>query len=407
MSTATTSIPQFPFHRTDTFQPPPENLKLREADPVSRVELYDGTRAWIVMRHEDVCKVLASEKLSADRRHPGYPEIHEAGHKAKSARPTFVNLDDPAHERQRNMLQDAFSLETVNKLRPTIQAVIDRNIDRLIEKGRQSQPVDLMENLANSIPSEIIFKMLGIPDDEVEELARDSEIRHSTSRNAAETSNQNLQTRMHNLVDARITHPRDDLISELVEKQLKPGNVTKDDVVNLGFLVLTAGNAALLNSIGLGAITLLSHPSQLAEFKKDPTIAPNVVNELLRYNTTSALNSRRTTTEEMTIGDKHIPKNTGVICSVQSADRDRIDVDESDPESFDIHRQRDPAKVLGFGYGPHRCQGEILSRVELEMVFTSLFQRLPNLRLGKSTDELDYSSPEQNVGVLELPVFLS
>lgn len=397
---------QFPFHRTETFQPPPENVKLRKSDPVSQVELYDGTKAWVVMRHKDVCDVLASGELSADRRHSGYPEIHEAGHKAKSARPTFVNMDDPAHQRQRNMLENAFSPEAIHKLRPTIQSTIDINIDRLIEKGRQSQPVDLMENLANQIPSEIIFKMLGVPDDQVEELARDSEIRHSTSRNAAETSNQNLQTKMRTLVEDRIKSPRDDLISELVEKQLKPGHVTKDDVVNLAFLVLTAGNAALLNSIGLGVITLLSHPSQLEEFKKDPTLAPAVVNELLRYNTTSALNSRRATTKDITIGDKHIPENTGVICSVQSADRDRLDAKESDPEYFDIHRQRDPAKVLGFGYGPHRCQGEILSRMELEMVFTTLFRRLPNLRLGKATDDLEYSPPEQNAGVLELPVFL-
>lgn len=396
--------PRFPFARTHAFDPPPQNAGLRKSGPVSQIELYDGTEAWIVLKHRDICDVLSSEDFSADRRHPGYPEIHEGGKQAKKARPTFVNLDKPEHDEQRNMLQAAFDPEAVEELRPMMQSVVNRNIDKLIYEGNKKQPVDLMEHFANKVPTEIIFSMLGIPEDEVEELAKDSEVRHSTSRNAAETSNENLQSRMKKLVDQRIDDPQDDLVSKLVKEQYQQGKLSKEDIVNLAFLVLTAGNAALLNSIGLGVITLLQHPDQLTEFKGDPSLAPAVVNELLRYNTVSALNSRRVTKQDVIIGGKDIKKNTGVICSVQSGDRDRLDDKEPDAETFDIHRNRDSKSVLGFGYGPHRCQAETLSRVELEIAFRTLFKRLPNLRLAKGLDELEYSPAEQNAGVLSLPV---
>ncbi|KAF2150809.1 cytochrome P450 [Myriangium duriaei CBS 260.36] len=404
MATETAHPPSFPFPRAHTFEPPTENIKLREQCPVSQVELYDGSKAWIVMKHQECCDVLSSNKLSADRRHAGYPEIHGGGHKAKEARPTFVNLDDPDHKSQRDMIQAAFDPEAVRKLRPMMQNIVDRNIDKLVQKGKDSQPVDFMANFANLVPTEVIFEMLGVPKDQAEDLAKDEEVRHSTSRNAAESSNKHLQDSMQALVKQRIDKPEDDLISKLVVEQLKPGNLTEEDVVNLALLVLTAGNAAMLSSIGLGIITLLSHPEQLEELKKDPSIVSSVVNELLRYNTTSALNSRRATNEDITIHGQHIPKDTGVICSVQSADRDRLDPKEPDPETFNIHRNRDPDKVLGFGYGPHRCQGEALVRQELEIVFGTLFQKLPNLKLAVDVKDVKYSPATQNASVVELPV---
>ena len=396
--------PTFPFARTHAFYPPPLNAQLRESAPVSQIRLYDGTTAWIVLKHEDICDVLSSKDFSADRRHPGFPEIHEGGHKAKESRPTFVNLDNPEHNEQRNMLQDAFTPEAVEKLRPMMQTVVNRCIDKLIARGKKGQPVDLMGHFAANVPTEIIFQLLGIPEDEVEDLAKDKEVQHSTSRNAAETSNKNLQDRMRKLVEQRIDTPQDDLVSKLVKEQYTHRRLSKEDIINLAFLLLTAGNAALLNSIGLGVITLLSHPDQLAKFKKDLSLAPVVVNELLRFNTASALNSRRATKQGVTVRDKRIPKDTGVICSVQSGDRDRLNENEPDPESFDFHRKRDPKSVLGFGYGPHRCLAETLSRVELEIVFVTLFTRLPDLRLAKDPDELEYSPAEQNAGVSALPV---
>ncbi|KAL8718900.1 MAG: hypothetical protein Q9225_004025 [Loekoesia sp. 1 TL-2023] len=186
------------------------------------------------------------------------------------------------------------------------------------------------------------------------------------------------------------------------EMQYKTGNLEKEDIDNLVFLILVAGNAAVTNSIAMGVVTLLQHPSQLDEFKKDPSLAKDVVNECLRYNTASALNSRRAAKEDVVIGGKHIKKGEGVICLVQSADRDETYFKKG--VQFDIHHDYNPQDTLGFGYGPHRCIAEWLARAEMEVALTTLFQRLPNLKLAVPVDQLKFTPPNQNIGITEMPV---
>ena len=397
--------PDFPFARDHDYQPPSLNQKLRHECPATKVKLYDGSESWLFLKHKDICQALSSEHLSADRRTPGYPEIHSGGHKAKEAHPTFVNLDNPEHNKQRNMLEDAFTPEAIEKLKPMIQETVNHVIDDFVKKYQeQNSPIDLIEELATPIPTQIIYRVLGVPDKDIPRLSQDSAVRTGTSRTAAEQSNQNLQDYMASLVDTRIEKPQDDMISKLTSEQYHNGRLSRDDIVQISFMILTAGNAALINSIGLGVLTLLQHPDQLDELKKDSSLAPQVVNELLRYNTTSALNSRRAVLSDTQIGGVTVHKGESVICSVQSGDRDEDKTEK--PELFDIHRKYSGEDVLGFGYGPHRCLGEALSRAELEAVFATLFQKAPELKLAVKFEALEFSDPKQNAGVTKLPVTL-
>lgn len=202
------------------------------------------------------------------------------------------------------MLEPWFTEEAVNKMKPLIQKIVDQHLDRMIATYGDylEKPVDLIQEFAALVPTEVVYRILGVPDDDIPTLIQDSEARTSTSRNAAESSNNSLQQYMSKMVDERMSQSRNDLISDLVENQLKQGHLEKEDVVNLAFLVLVAGNAALINSIALGVITLLQHPQQLEELRKNAMIAPRVVNELLRYHTASALNSRRAARADVEIG---------------------------------------------------------------------------------------------------------
>ena len=398
-------LPPFPFEREHGVDPPALNAELRHSEPISKVQLYDGCPAWIVTKHEHCRQALASESLSADRRTAGYPEIHPGGHKAKEAMPTFVNLDDPDHAKQRSMLQALFEPDVVEKKwRPMMERTVDDVLDKFVQKGTHQKPIDLMEDFAVPIPTQIVYQALGVPASDVERLSKDSEVRNSTSRNAAESANDELHKYMRGLVESKIKQPADDIVSKLVVEQYQPGHLSKEFITTLAFLVLTAGNAALINSIGLGTLALLQHPEQLQQFKQNPNLAGQVVNEISRYHTTSALNSRRAVKANTELGGVQFKKGDGVICSVQSANRDEDRF--HDAEKFDIHRKMSYEDSLGFGYGPHRCQGEAFSRVELEIVFTKLFARLPNLRLAKKPDELPYTEPAMNIGVNELPVYL-
>jgi nitric oxide reductase len=173
---------------------------------------------------------------------------------------------------------------------------------------------------------------------------------------------------MGRLVDQRLEAPKNDLISLLVESQLKPGHLQKSDVIQIAFLLLVAGNATMVSMIALGIVTLLQHPDQLEDLKKDPEKwAPKFVEELCRYHTTSALATKRVAKEDMTIGGQLIRKGEGIIAATMSGNRDEEVF--LNPDKFDMRRQRGEEEALGYGWGEHRCVAEWLARAELEIVF--------------------------------------
>ncbi|QSZ30677.1 hypothetical protein DSL72_000235, partial [Monilinia vaccinii-corymbosi] len=395
--------PHFPFTRLSGSNPAPENAEFRHRCPITQVELFDQKKAWLVTKHADCRRILEGQDFSADRRQDGYPEIHKGGKVAALAsEPTFVNLDDPAHFLQRNRIQPFFEKSAIDNLRPLIQSIVDQALDQMISKGCSS-PVDLIRTLAAPVPTLTVYHMLGIPEEDMGKLALDPEVRSSTSRNAAENSNTNLQGYMKELTERKRVSPGDDLISGLID-QYNRGVGTLSEISSLAHLVLVAGNAAVTNTIALGILTLQQHPDQRAELIAHPGLAPQVVDEICRYQTTSALNCRRVALKDVMVRGQKIKKGEGIICAVQAADRDEEFFTDSDPETFDIHRKQDIKDVLGFGWGIHRCQAEWLSKAELEIVFGTLYKRLPNLKIAIPLDQLKYTPPTQNIGILELPV---
>jgi len=173
---------------------------------------------------------------------------------------------------------------------------------------------------------------------------------------------------MGKLVDQRLEAPKDDLISLLVENQLKPSHLQKSDVIQIAFLLLVAGNATMVSMIALGIVTLLQHPDQLEDLTKDPEKwAPKFVEELCRYHTASALATKRVAKEDVTIGGQFIRKGSGIIAATMSGNRDEEVF--PNPDKFDMRRERGEEEALGYGWGEHRCIAEWLARAELEIVF--------------------------------------
>lgn len=215
-----------------------------------------------------------------------------------------------------------------------------------------------------------IYSILGVPLSDLPKLTTFAAIRSNGSATAAEASSANasLLEYMAHLVDQRLDTPKDDLIGLLVNEQLKPGHLSKDDVVQIAFLLLVAGNATMVSMIALGVVTLLQHPSQLSDFEKDPEKwAGPFVEELCRFHTASALATKRVAKEDVVIGGKKIGKGEGIIAATQSGNRDEDVFVNAD--MFDMKRARGEEEALGFGWGEHRCVAEWLARAELEIVF--------------------------------------
>jgi len=147
-----TGPPRFPFSRPRAAEPPAEYARLRKTEPVSRVTLWDDSHPWLVVKHKDITKVLTDDRLSKQRQRSGFPEMSAGGKEAAKNKPTFVDMDPPGHTRQRGLVEPVFSKESVQAMRPQIQATVDRLLDKMLAKGGK-EPVDLVESFALPVPS--------------------------------------------------------------------------------------------------------------------------------------------------------------------------------------------------------------------------------------------------------------
>ncbi|WP_246281562.1 cytochrome P450 [Fodinicola acaciae] len=389
----------FPMSRQCPYDPPPDYGRLRESEPVSRVRTWDGTEAWLITRYADSRAVLADRRFSSDSRRPGYPSVSAASAVSRRQMRSFINMDDPEHAHFRRMLISSFTMRQVEALRPRIQSIVDSLVDDILAAG---PPVDLVQAFALPLPSLVICELLGVPYADHDRFQAWSR----TTINAASTAEQaqravtELAGYLGELVDAKDREPGDDLISRLVVNQLRPGHVTRADVVGMARLLLVAGHETTANMIALGTAALLAHPDQLERLRTDPSVVKSSVEELLRYLTITHSGRRRVATEDVTVSGQLISAGEAVIVAGDAANRDPEVFAE--PDQLDVARKA--RQHVAFGYGIHQCLGQPLARVELQVVHGTLYGRIPTLKLAIPAEQLRFKHDMIVYGVHELPV---
>jgi pimeloyl-[acyl-carrier protein] synthase len=175
----------------------------------------------------------------------------------------------------------------------------------------------------------------------------------------------------------RRQHPQDDLISALLAvEEEQNGRLSEDEALATCALLLSAGHETTVNLISNGVLALLHHPEQLAKLKAEPELAPNAIEEILRYESPAQANNRWVY-EDMEFGGKTLRRGDHVYMMFGAANRDPAYF--SQPNQLDISRK--VGKHVAFGLGIHFCIGAPLARAEGQIGITTLLQRLPNLAL--------------------------
>ncbi|GAB3568789.1 cytochrome P450 [Amycolatopsis endophytica] len=396
--TSTADYPQ-PRATGCPFDPPPGARGI--GAPVTRVRSWDGSTPWLVTRYEDQRAALADPRVSADSTLPGYPSTSPGIAARRSRARTFIAMDDPEHARLRRMVTAPFAVKRVEALRPAVQRIVDDLIDGMLAGPK---PVDLVTAFALPVPSLVICALLGVPYEDHEFFQENSRVlvHRDTTPEEGVAAQERLIGYLDGLVQRKLADPADDLLSELATRRVATGELTRREAAVLGQLMLVAGHETTANMIALGTLALLEHPDQLALLREteDPKLVAGAVEELLRYLTIVHLGRRRVALEDIEIGGRTIRAGEGLILANDLGNRDGTQF--ADPDRLDV--RRDARRHIAFGFGVHQCLGQPLARVELQVVYGTLYRRIPALRLATGLDRVRFKHDGAVYGVYELPV---
>jgi cytochrome P450 len=382
------------------FTLPEELARLQAVRPVSRVSIWNGTQPWLVTRYDDVRTVLSDPRFSSDGRAPGYPSESAAMAEHRKSEPMMLTTDPPEHTRVRRVYARYFTIHRLEQMRPSIQGVIDELIEAMIAGP---PPADLVQALAHPLPGQVVSALLGVRLADRDLFGRlvGTCIDTSSTPEASAAANREIGDYLAKLVEEKRARPGDDVISHVLVNHENDDELTRAEIVSNTRLLVFAGFETTVHQLGLGVLTLLQHPDQMAELRADPTQIPGAVEEIVRYTIMDQYPRARVALEDVEVGGQMIRAGDGVLVSLSAANRDANMFD--DPGRFDIHR-RDARMHMGFSFGVHQCLGQALARMEIQLALATLLTRVPTLELAVPYDELKFKPTQVMNGLVELPV---
>lgn len=403
-TTTDTDIPEYPMARAAgcPFAPPPDVMALAAAKPLSRVRIWDGSTPWLITGYEQCRELFSDSRVSVDDRIPGFPHWNERMLSTVHKRPRSVfTSDGEEHTRFRRMLSKPFTFRRVEGLRTAIQQITDDHIDKMLAGP---QPADLVAAIALPIPSLVISQLLGVPYEDAEMFQEHANVglaRYATSEDTVKGA-MSLYKYLSTLVETKMENPAEDAVSDLAER-VKAGELSLKEATQLASGLLMAGHETTANMIGIGVLALLQNPDQLPAIRDadDPKIVANAVEELLRYLSIIQNGQRRVAVEDIPIAGEVIRAGEGIVIDLAPANWDGKAF--TDPDRLYLHRSNADRNVA-FGYGRHQCVGQQLARAELQIVFRTLFQRIPTMTLAVPFEEIPFKHDRLTYGVHELPI---
>jgi cytochrome P450 len=390
-----TISPDVPLHSPDFYagDPYPAYRELRASSPVC---WNDVTNFWALLRYEDIRFVSSNPALFSSAKgitipDPAMPSPVQEGN--------LIFSDPPRHRQLRKLINSGFTRRQVTVLEPKIREIVRGILDG-IEPGSVHE---FAEEIAAPLPTRMIAELIGAPPDDWEQFRIWSDAATGNADPEIELDSLvamgQLFEYFQQLIAARRTQPRDDLLSVLGDAEIDGHRLTDEDLLNFAFLLLVAGNETTRNLIALGTLALIAHPDQCRLLVDEPALIPGAVEEMLRWNS-PVVHMARTATADVTIRGQLIREGEVVVMLYGSANRDE-DIFGSDSEEFKVTRHPNPH--IAFGCGEHSCVGAQLARLEATVLFDELLRRFPRLDLVGQVDRMRATMVP---GVKRMPVRL-
>jgi cytochrome P450 len=365
--------------------------------------------AWVLTRYDDVVATFKDVdsfsnegRLAKAAAYLPEPRAELAAFDAHYKTKGLLHSDPPDHTRMRRVVAPGFAPRVIDRMRPRIQHVVDRLIDHV---ERQNH-LDVIQDLAFPLPATVLAEMMGVPVEQgpVFRAWADRLLGFQGVNRpgrpllfAAQEALIEARAYLAELVELRRRAPGRDLIS-LMTAEADGRRMTDAEIVNTGMTLLTAGHETTTSLIGNGLLTLLQHRDQWNELREDRSLVGSAIEEILRFESPVSRQPRLLKTDTV-LSSRVLPKGDLVFQMLGAANRDPRAF--ADPSTFNIHRN--PNRHLAFGQGIHFCIGATLARAEGEIVFHSVLERLPQMRLVEHVADWDTAKANSRV-LRSLPV---
>jgi pentalenic acid synthase len=390
----TTSTVRYPILE----QPAQVLRELRRRAPVAEVYLWNGRRAWLVTRYAVARRALADPRLSTDAADPNFPSLNPS-QVIPNYRGGLPRIDEVRHRQIRNMVASAFTSRAVRRLRPMAERIV---AEQLAELQRDGSPADLVAKFALPVPLRLVCHLLGVAGHDRDYVKHHAQMIITRAYQSSRPGLEELRDFVDGMVRRSETRPGEDLVGQLVRARLRPGAITREELVDLLLIVLVSGHTTTASTIGLSVLSLLGEPEQYRALHHNPALVGPMVEELLRFLTIAGDGVPRLAKCDLVLGGVKIRAGDAVIISPTSANWD--DEEFTDPDTIQPHRAN-LRRQIAFGWGPHRCLGQHLARMELRVALTGLARTIPTLCLAVPLEQLRFGQREKHLNhVHELPV---
>jgi cytochrome P450 len=376
--TAATEPPVDPF-LSEEFQIDPAAVlaRIREEDPVHQIP---GVGGWMVTRYDDVRALFTHPDTTNDRRAYANYRLPDDPMARWIAENSPFAAPPEQHARMRRLVSAALTPRAVKRMEGQVREVVEQFAAPI--RGRKGV-VDLFAEFTEPIPNAVIGRITGVPPKGTDELrwrqhGRDavrgvSPFLSPEERRQSEASMVEICEYVRELAAERRREPREDLVSDLVQAHDANDRMTNDEIMLMVAGLVAAGTETTTIGGTRGIRTLLQHPEEMGRLRKDPSLMPNAVNELLRFDFGS-LGLPRYAIRDFELRGKTIRKGELLLLSFLGAHRDPEVF--PDPDRFDVGR--DTNRLTIFGHGPHFCLGANLARTELACMFEAVLDSLPS-----------------------------
>src|SRR4051812_993922 len=362
------SSPADPFAPDFLMDPYPAYEALRALGPAFALERYG---VWAMAGYAEVEPSLKDWRTFISGEGVGLHGMNPA-----LPKPLTLQIDPPDHDKGRRVLGRTLSPGIAKRLRATFQEEAETKVSELLDKGT----FDAMCDLAEAYPMKVFPDAVGIrPDGREKLLAWSTFVFNSfgpDNEQLATTRQAGLAAQSWIMECCARSALRPDGLGMMIYEAADEGEITEQEAIHLVRPFLTAGVDTTVNGIGNALLALATHPDEYRKLRERPELARNAFEEGLRYDS-PVQTFFRTTSRSVEIGGAEIPAHGKVLLFMASANRDASRWEH--PDSFDI--ERNVTGHVGFGAGIHACVGQMIARLEGELIFGELARRVKTIEL--------------------------